>query len=141
MPHYTGLNALATQFAGQAFSILGYPCNQFGGQEPGDNDELLNGLKYVRPGGGYVPMFPLTQKISVNGFGQDAAWTFLKAACSGVSEDISDFGVPWLPIKASDVQWNFEAFLMNKQGVPVKRYGSGVNPSATVADITALLAA
>lgn len=53
----------------------GTPCNQFGGQEPGDNDELLNGLAYVRPGNGFVPAFPLTQKMDVNGAFANPLWT------------------------------------------------------------------
>jgi glutathione peroxidase len=62
-PHYTALNKLQATYGGKGLLIVGFPCNQFGGQEPGANDEILNGLKYVRPGNGFVPAFPLTTKV------------------------------------------------------------------------------
>lgn len=140
MSHYTGLNALMTQFVGQPFDVLGYPCNLFGGQEPGDNSELLNGLKYVRPGSGFVPLFPLTQKVNVNGLLQDSVWTFLKAACPAPSPSW-DPPIPWSPVTATDVAWNFEAVLLNKQGIPYRRYATPVDPRLTAPDVAALLAA
>lgn len=61
------------------FKILGFPCNQFGRQEPGENpDEILNGLKYVRPGNGFKPVFPLMEKLDVNGAKQHQMYTYLK---------------------------------------------------------------
>jgi len=67
VPSYTGFNALMGKFASQAFDIVGVPSAQFLNQEPGANTEILNGLKYVRPGGGFVPAFGLLQKSMVNG--------------------------------------------------------------------------
>lgn len=59
--------------------IIAVPCNQFGLQEPGETEEeIMNGLKYVRPGKGYTPNFPLTKKIDVNGEKQDELFSFLK---------------------------------------------------------------
>jgi hypothetical protein len=67
VPHYTQINGLMSTFASQGLQALGFPCNQFGNQEPGANSEILNGLRYVRPGNGFVPAFQLTQLVSVNG--------------------------------------------------------------------------
>ena len=63
---YPGFNELQTEF-GKDLAILGFPCNQFGLQEPGVGAEIRNTLRFVRPGGGYVPNFFLSQKIEVNG--------------------------------------------------------------------------
>ena len=60
------------------FSVLEFPCNQFGYQEPGTNQEILNGLKYVRPGNGFQPNFPFFEKVEVNGDKEDRIYTFLK---------------------------------------------------------------
>ena len=58
--------------------ILAIPCNQFGLQEPGENSEILNGLKCVRPGGGFEPVFPVFTKMDVNGKNEDKLYTYLK---------------------------------------------------------------
>ena len=80
---YLHLNALMKEFStGKykcGFSVLAFPCNQFMYQEPGANSkEILNGLKFVRPGNGFQPQFPLFQKIQVNGKDEDQIYTFLK---------------------------------------------------------------
>lgn len=75
---YVELNALHEEFRDVGFTILGFPCNQFGKQEPGDNNEILPALKYVRPGNGFVPKFPLFEKVDVNGDNEQALFTFLK---------------------------------------------------------------
>ena len=81
---YPQMNALRDKlnghFDGSLFEILGVPNNQFGLQEPGHNDEILNGLKYVRPGGGYVPNFLMTTKSDVNGPDEHPLYTFLKVS-------------------------------------------------------------
>ena len=78
---YLQLNALLHEFSNTPFAILGFPCNQFGLQEPAkDKYELLNGLKYCRPGHGYVPIFKLSRKIEVNGPGELPLYTFLKVS-------------------------------------------------------------
>lgn len=81
---YPSLNALMKEFSigGKykcGFSVLAFPCNQFNYQEPGANSrEILNGLRYVRPGNGFEPNFPLFQKTQVNGANEDQIYTFLK---------------------------------------------------------------
>lgn len=141
MPHYNGLNQLLTQYNGKALRVLGMPCNQFGGQEPGGNDEILNTLKYVRPGGGYVPMFPLTQKTLVNGGLVHPIWQGIRASCMSPTDDLSDSDYPgWSPINVRDAQWNFEKVLFDKNGQPFRRYSTALLPSALIADIEMLLA-
>ena len=77
IPNYGGLNAPIETFAPH-FDILGFPCNQFGMQEPGHNHEILNAIRYVRPGGGYIPNFNLSQKVDVNGDTAHPLFNFLK---------------------------------------------------------------
>ncbi|XP_064639484.1 glutathione peroxidase 3-like [Lineus longissimus] len=97
---YHNLNALIDRYSPD-LKIIGVPCNQFGQQEPGKNlEEILNGIKHVRPGGGFVPKFELTKKMNVNGEKENKFYTFLK----------SHFP------PTNDVAWNFEKFLIDKQG-------------------------
>ncbi|MEE6478418.1 hypothetical protein FKM82_011846 [Ascaphus truei] len=103
---------------------MGFPCNQFGQQEPGNNEEILLGVKYVRPGGGFVPKFQLFEKKDVNGKKEQKLFTFLKNACPPVGNSL---GNPtnrlfWDPIKVNDIKWNFEKFLVGPDGRPVKRW-------------------
>lgn len=80
---YLDMNALLREHGGDSdcsLEILGFPCNQFGKQEPGKNSEILHGLKYVRPGNGYQPNFPLFKKRYVNGKNEDKIFTFLKVS-------------------------------------------------------------
>ncbi|KXJ12185.1 glutathione peroxidase 2 [Exaiptasia diaphana] len=117
--------------------IVGVPCNQFGLQEPGESEvEILNGLKYVRPGKGYTPNFPLTQKLKVNGKDQDILFTFLKNRCpvpDGYIDDIKS--IMWSPIRNDDVSWNFEKVLIDHKGQPYRRYSSPVLPQDIATDI------
>lgn len=138
MSHYTGLNFLLTAFP-KGLNIIGYPSNQFAGQEPADNDEILNCLQFVRPGGGFKPAFPLTQKISVNGIGTDGTWTWLKSQCPAAVSVLSD-GLPsWVPIMVNDVAWNFETILFDKNGMIYRRYATAVDPRAIAGDVAFLL--
>lgn len=86
-----------------------------------------------------MPAFPLTQKMDVNGVFTGDVWKTMKAACPAAVEDIASGYVPWSPISTRDVAWNFEAVLINKEGVPVFRYGTIVDPRFTAGDIKALL--
>lgn len=72
------MNAPIMKYGVSNFQIIAFPCNQFGGQEPGHNDELLPGLKYVRPGNCFEPMFPVMAKVDVNGENEHPLFTFLK---------------------------------------------------------------
>ncbi|XP_063115821.1 epididymal secretory glutathione peroxidase isoform X2 [Cavia porcellus] len=79
---YPELNALQEELKPFGLVVLGFPCNQFGKQEPGDNSEILPGLKHVRPGGGFVPNFQLFEKGDVNGENEQKIFTFLKVSDS-----------------------------------------------------------
>lgn len=108
--------------------MIGVPCNQFHYQEPGANStEIMNGITHVRPGFGFVPNFPLTEKIEVNGKNQDPLFTYLKKYCEPTSYGM--FGMNWSPIDSRDVRWNFEKFLIGRDGKPVKRYYILVDPT------------
>jgi len=127
---------------GSRIAIVGFPCAQFVNQEPGVNSEILNCLKYVRPGGGYVPQFPLTEKINVNGDPTQIppVYHFLKGVCPQPSPIIEYLQyISWSPVTASDITWNFEKFLMGKNGIPYKRYDPTTPPLALVPDIEYLL--
>ncbi|XP_072046497.1 glutathione peroxidase 3-like [Amphiura filiformis] len=124
-----------------SFEVLGVPCNQFGLQEPADNHELLNCMKYVRPGNGYEPNFIVTAKDEVNGPDEHPLYTFLKSRCPPVKDEIGDpDGFYWKPIKNGDITWNFNKFLIRPNGQPYKRYDSEVEPPDIRDDILTVLA-
>uniref|UniRef100_A0A4W3HWB5 Glutathione peroxidase n=1 Tax=Callorhinchus milii TaxID=7868 RepID=A0A4W3HWB5_CALMI len=108
-------------FTGSPFTVLGFPCNQFGHQDPEEDSEVLNVLKYVRPGNGFVPNFPIFGKILVNGESEHPLYTFLKASCAFVNPVLGDKNkLHWSPLKVSDIRWNFEKFLVDGNGRPLK---------------------
>ncbi|KAK1164559.1 glutathione peroxidase 9 [Acipenser oxyrinchus oxyrinchus] len=122
------------------FTVLAFPCNQFGLQEPEENYETLNILKYVRPGGGFIPKFQVFGKIKVNGAKEDPLYTFLKEYCPFVNPLIGDpEKLYWSPIKVNDIRWNFEHFLINARGVPIKRYDLNASFKEVEGDIETLL--
>lgn len=100
-------------------------------------NEILQGLKYVRPGNGFVPNFLLLEKGDVNGKNEQQVFTFLKKSCPPVGDD---FGTPngrlfWEPLRTSDIKWNFEKFLVGPNGKAVMRWHPRVNVSTVRADI------
>ncbi|XP_012940524.1 epididymal secretory glutathione peroxidase [Aplysia californica] len=126
------MNALLRNIPASQFSIVGFPSNQFGHQEPGDNaTEILNGLRYVRPGGGFEPHpdMHMMLKCDVNGPDEIPLYAYLKASCpqprTAEFHPRENF---WEPIKASDVEWNFEKFLVSPDGVPLFRFRAMVEP-------------
>uniref|UniRef100_A0A2K6GAA5 Glutathione peroxidase n=1 Tax=Propithecus coquereli TaxID=379532 RepID=A0A2K6GAA5_PROCO len=120
---YVELNALQEELAPFGLVILGFPCNQFGKQEPGENSEILATIKYVRPGGGFVPNFQLFEKGDVNGEKEQKFYTFLKNSCPPTSELLGSPGsLFWEPMKIHDIRWNFEKFLVGPDGIPVMRW-------------------
>ncbi|CAL6311725.1 unnamed protein product [Bathycoccus prasinos] len=148
---FVQLNALAEKY-GDDLVILGFPCNQFGHQCYEKDFELLNTLKYVRPGDGYAPKFQLMTKSVVNGDEQEASWTFLKDSIpypcddrGGTGSDFiyktqpNDKPIQWSPVRRNDVSWNFEKFLIDKEGVPFKRYSPKFENKDMVPDIETLL--
>jgi glutathione peroxidase len=110
-PQYEGLERLQKRFGGDAFTVLGVPCNQFMGQEPGTPEEIAEFCSTT-----YGVSFPLTEKIDVNGDGRHRLYTELTAVADGAGD-------------AGDVQWNFEKFLVGADG-SVTRFRPTVDPEA-----------
>ncbi|PSN43659.1 hypothetical protein C0J52_11984 [Blattella germanica] len=113
-----------------------------GKQEPGANGtEIFNGIQHVRPGNNFVPNFQLFKKIDVNGEKEHPLFTFLKKHCRSTRDGFA--GKDYLyysPVKVNDIRWNWEKFLVNKNGKPVKRYDPSTHPENIRADIEELLA-
>lgn len=134
-------NALITDYAGQLV-VVAVPCNQFGLQEPGSNAEIPYCYQHVRPGGNFVPMFTISEKIEVNGIDEDPLYTFMKNTCGFPKPTLGDPGAMYYtPIRVDDITWNFEKFLVDTTGVLVNRYEPAVNPDNIRPDIDAVLAA
>nr|CAD7596114.1 unnamed protein product [Timema genevievae] len=109
-------------------------------QEPGANaSEISNGIRHVRPGNGFNPNFLLFKKIDVNGEKEQPLFTYLKKQCpptrNGFAESKNLF---YSPLMNNDIRWNFEKFLVNRQGVPVKRYDPSTIPDDIHNDILEL---
>jgi len=156
------MNSLADKF-GDKLAILGFPCNQFGHQTNEGDDEFLNTLKHVRPGGGFEPAATVDIFAKTNVNGADAAPLFkwlkdeLRAPTGGEKDTkgngvIDDdalvlprggFGgttvVLWTPVSRADIAWNFEKFLLDKDGKPVRRYSRYYDTNDIAADIEKLL--
>jgi len=124
------------------------PCNQFGYQEPAANwTELYASLKYVRPGTQrdyhFVPKFPLTEKIDVNGDNAHPMMVHLREACPPPMQIFFEPSHKWLmgyeTKNANDVRWNFEKWLIKKDGMPFRRYAHWTSPEEIQADIEHLL--
>jgi glutathione peroxidase len=109
-PQYTGLEALQKKYEDQGFSVLGFPCNQFGGQEPGTAEEIATFCSAT-----YGVTFPILEKIEVNGPGRHPLYDELTAVADAE-------GV------AGDVTWNFEKFLIGKDGAIRARIRPQVTP-------------
>uniref|UniRef100_A0A914ULI1 Glutathione peroxidase n=1 Tax=Plectus sambesii TaxID=2011161 RepID=A0A914ULI1_9BILA len=108
--------------------LLAFPCNQFHLQEPGLNDEILNGLKYVRPGKNWEPSknVHIYGKLEVNGENEHPMYKFLKSTCPPTSEKIGErHKLMYDPIKTTDIVWNFEKFLIDRHGRPRVRFFPG----------------
>lgn len=128
------------KYEASGLSTLGTPCGDFANQEPGGNDEILAGLKYVRPGNGFVPAFPLMQKASVNGLLAHPIWNAIRAACESPVLTFDWTTPSWSPVTTRDVQWNFQTVLVDKKGNLYRRYSTTVDPADIAPDIEVLLA-
>jgi len=122
------MNALHAKYGDQGFVILGFPCNQFYYQEPGTEPEILNGVKYVRPGNNFVPNFQMFAKIEVNGKNEHPLYTYLKKNCPPTTDTFYDDRLMYAPIKSSDVAWNWETFLIDQQGRVMARAPPPLEP-------------
>ena len=120
-PQYEGLESLQKSYADRGFSVLAFPCNQFGGQEPGNEEEIQSFCDL-----NYQTSFPLFSKIEVNGAASHPLFTHLKEQAPGV-------------LGSKRIKWNFTKFLVNQQGEVVKRYAPSTTPEAIASDIEALL--
>ncbi|HWD55956.1 MAG TPA: glutathione peroxidase [Acidimicrobiales bacterium] len=124
-PQYEGLERLQKQYGDRGFSVIGFPCNQFLGQEPGSAEEIAQFCSAT-----YGVTFPLTEKVDVNGDDRHPIYAELteKADAEG---------------NAGDITWNFEKFLVSPEGQIVARYRPQVEPedSVIVSDIEAQLTA
>ena len=111
-PQYTALEALQKEFAAQGFNVLGVPCNQFGAQEPGSASEIETFCST-----NYGVTFPMSEKVEVNGEGRHA----LYQALTQVADDEGHSG---------DIRWNFEKFLVSRDGVIVSRFKPQTTPDS-----------
>jgi glutathione peroxidase len=121
-PQYEGLEKLYQTYKDRGLTILGFPCNQFGGQEPGDAAEIANFCSLT-----YDVSFPVLAKVEVNGDGADPLYKYLKKAKPGL-------------LGSQAVKWNFTKFLIDKDGNPVARYAPTDKPESLAPAIEKLLA-
>ena len=110
-PQYEGLEQLHRRFAGRGLAVLGFPCDQFGGQEPGTNAEIQQFCADK-----YAVTFPMFAKIDVNGPGTHPLFDALKRACPGV-------------LGTRAIKWNFTKFLVSRTGEVVRRFGPRETPA------------
>ena len=118
---YAGLESLYKKFADKGLVGLGFPCNQFAMQEPGDAEKIANFCET-----NYRISFPMFAKIKVNGFGAEPLYQFLKAKAKGF-------------LGTEAIKWNFTKFLVDRNGNVVARFAPNKSPSDLIADIERLL--
>jgi glutathione peroxidase len=119
-PQYKGLETLHQALNPRGFSVLGFPCNQFGGQEPGDAKQIEQFCSSQ-----YAITFPMFAKIDVNGGNEHPLYAYLKNAKSG--------------LLGSSIKWNFTKFLIDRSGRVVARYAPTAKPEGLTKEIEALL--
>jgi glutathione peroxidase len=119
---YAGLQRLYEKYADQGFSVLAFPCNQFGAQEPGDSAQIAQFCQT-----NYQVTFPVFEKIHVNGAQAHPLYQFLVKARRGL-------------LGTEAIKWNFTKFLIDRSGRVLKRYAPTVKPEAIAVDIEAALA-
>ncbi len=120
-PQYAGLEALWRKYRDRGFEILAFPCNQFGGQEPGTAEEIADFCDLT-----FGVSFPLMAKVEVNGEGAAPLYRWLKQEAPGV-------------LGTQGIKWNFTKFLVGRDGKVVRRYPPTAKPAALERDIAALL--
>ena len=119
-PQYQGLQELHDTYADRGFSVLGFPCDQFGGQEPGTEEEIASFCER-----NFGVSFPLFAKVEVNGAGAHPLFRWLRSEKGG--------------LLGSRIKWNFTKFLVDHDGRVVRRYGPTTAPDRIAADIEAAL--
>lgn len=114
---YAGLQTIYSQFHDRGFEVLGFPCNQFGGQEPGNAAEIEQFCSTR-----YQVSFPLFEKTDVNGNSAHPLFEYLKHAAPGI-------------LGTEAIKWNFTKFLVDRKGQVLRRYGSADDPASIASDI------
>jgi glutathione peroxidase len=107
-PQYTQLEALHRELESQGFTVIGFPCNQFGAQEPGTERQIAEFCSVT-----YGVTFPMSAKLDVNGAGRHPVYQYLTSSSTGIS---------------GDIEWNFEKFLVGRDGEVLKRYPPPTDP-------------
>jgi len=120
-PQYRGLEKLYEKFKARGLEVLGFPCNQFGKQEPGSSEEIAEFCSV-----NYGVTFPMFEKIDVNGKDTHPLYRYLKREARGV-------------LGSEPIKWNFTKFLVNREGEVTERYGSTTKPEQIEAEIEAAL--
>lgn len=120
-PQYEGLQQLQRKYQKQGFEVLGFPCNQFGHQEPGSDNDIQKFCSLT-----YQISFPLFKKVEVNGANTSPLFDYLKISAPGL-------------MGSKAIKWNFTKFLVNKKGQVVKRYAPTTKPEDIDKDILNLL--
>ena len=121
-PQFAGLEALHKTYAAQGLTVLGFPCNQFGSQDPGSNDEIASFCQL-----NYGVSFPMMAKIDVNGANASPLYQWLTAEAPGL-------------LGSKAIKWNFTKFLVGKDGQVIRRYAPQDAPKKLAGDIEAALA-
>jgi glutathione peroxidase len=122
-PQFAGLEELHKEYSPRGLAVIGFPCNQFGSQDPGSNDEIAQFCQL-----NYGVSFPMMAKVDVNGPGADPLFQWLRTEAPGV-------------LGSKSIKWNFTKFLVGKDGQVIKRFAPLDKPQALQADIEAALAA
>jgi glutathione peroxidase len=122
-PQLAGLQKLHEQYAERGLTVIGFPCNQFGGQDPKPDGEIQSFCQK-----NYGVSFPMMAKVEVNGAGAHPLFQWLTRSAPGI-------------LGTQAIKWNFTKFLVGKDGQAIKRYGSMDKPESLKADIEAALAA
>jgi glutathione peroxidase len=120
-PQYTGLEAMYRKHKDEGLVVMGFPCDQFGHQEPGDADEIRNFCSL-----NYDVSFPMYEKVEVNGSGAHPLWKWLKKEKPGL-------------LGMEGIKWNFTKFLVDRDGRVVKRYAPTDTPEKIEADLAQVL--
>ena len=121
-PQFAGLEKLHQTYGAQGLVVLGFPCNQFGGQDPGNNDEIASFCQL-----NYGVDFPMMAKVNVNGTDAHPLYQWLCAEAPGL-------------LGSKAIKWNFTKFLVGKDGQVIKRYAPQDGPASLAKDIEAALA-
>jgi len=130
--NYLQLNELHTEYNDKGLEIIGFPCNQFGLQEPGKNgEEIMSGIECVRPGGAFYPFFQMAEKVDVVGVDVHPLFKRLtKMECPEEPNEAfhENNNLFYTNLTSYDIRWNFEKFLIGRDGIPAYRFEPAFEP-------------